>query len=188
MPLFIFFLLSYCCWRKRFVLFKNRKQTVYGEPLAPTWIPMTSTVGAFGLLHFSLSIMTGTIILLNLDKMLWRYSDWWGEMLLLHNLWTWGWHKLSVLTESCTSQRSSSVYQQGEAVFLEAIVEGPLHPSLALYVDSCVATLKPDPLSWPRYKFISNHGSVCTSQSKITVSSSGTFCWSFINKRFPSVM
>ncbi|XP_023202483.1 zona pellucida sperm-binding protein 3-like [Xiphophorus maculatus] len=108
----------------------KRKQRVHGEPIAPTWVPMTSTIGAFDLLHFSLSIMT----------------------------------------KSCTSHRSSSVYQQGEAGFLEARVEVPLHPSLTLYVDSCVATLKPDLLSRPRYKFISNHG--CMMDSLLPDSSS----------------
>jgi len=60
----------------------------------------------------------------------------------------------------CAAQRGSSVYQHGEAVFLEASVEAPLHPPLALFVDHCVATLKPDPLSLPSYKFINKHGSI----------------------------
>uniref|UniRef100_A0A3Q2PG98 Zona pellucida sperm-binding protein 3 n=1 Tax=Fundulus heteroclitus TaxID=8078 RepID=A0A3Q2PG98_FUNHE len=128
----------------------KRKQTVKGEPLAPTWVPMTSTLNAFGLLRFSLSVMT----------------------------------------ESCMSERSSSEYQQGEAVFLEASVEAPLHPSLRLYVDSCVATLKPDLLSWPRYKFISNHG--CMMDSVLPGSSSrylprkqiSKLCFSFKTFRF----
>ncbi|KAM4564581.1 zona pellucida sperm-binding protein 3-like [Fundulus diaphanus] len=128
----------------------KRKQTVKGEPLAPTWVPMTSTLNAFGLLRFSLSVMT----------------------------------------ESCMSERSSSEYQQGEAVFLEANLEAPLHPSLTLYVDSCVATLKPDLLSWPRYKFISNHG--CMMDSVLPGSSSrylpreqtSRLCFSFKTFRF----
>lgn len=66
----------------------------------------------------------------------------------------------SSLTDGCTSLRTSSVYQQGEAVFLEASVEAPLHPLLTVYVDYCVATLKPDPLSLPAYKFVNKHGSV----------------------------
>uniref|UniRef100_A0A8C2ZAV6 Zona pellucida sperm-binding protein 3 n=1 Tax=Cyclopterus lumpus TaxID=8103 RepID=A0A8C2ZAV6_CYCLU len=111
----------------------KRKQTVNGEPLTPTWLPMTSTVSAFGLLHFSLRTVAG----------------------------------------DCTALRSSSVYQQGEAVFLEASVEAPLHPPLALFVDHCVATLKPDPLSLPSYKFISNHG--CLMDSVLPGSSSKFF-------------
>nr|XP_046236622.1 zona pellucida sperm-binding protein 3-like [Scatophagus argus] len=108
----------------------KRKQTVNGEPLTPTWLPMTSTVSVFGLLRFSLRTMA----------------------------------------DSCTSLRSSLVYQQGEAVFLEASVEAPLHPPLTLYVDYCVATLKPDPLSLPRYKFITEHG--CLMDSVVPRSSS----------------
>ncbi|XP_034425241.1 zona pellucida sperm-binding protein 3-like [Hippoglossus hippoglossus] len=65
---------------------------------------------------------------------------------------------------------SSSVYQQGEAVFLEASVEAPLHPLLAVYVDYCVATLKPDPLSSPSYRFITNYG--CLVDSVLPGSSS----------------
>ncbi|KAF3836902.1 hypothetical protein F7725_004366 [Dissostichus mawsoni] len=109
---------------------RHRKQTVSGEPLTPTWLPMTSTISVFGLLHFSLRTMA----------------------------------------DGCPSPRSSSVYQQGEAVFLEASVEAPLHPPLTLYVDSCVATLKPDPLSLPSYKFITKHG--CLMDSVLPGSSS----------------
>ncbi|XP_033465567.1 zona pellucida sperm-binding protein 3-like [Epinephelus lanceolatus] len=108
----------------------RRKQTVNGEPLTPTWLPMTSTIIASGLLHFSLRTMA----------------------------------------DDCTSPRSSSVYQQGEAVFLEASVEAPRHPPLTLYVDYCVATLKPDPLSLPSYKFITKHG--CLMDSVLPMSSS----------------
>ncbi|XP_031144298.1 zona pellucida sperm-binding protein 3-like [Sander lucioperca] len=108
----------------------KRKQTVTGDALTPTWLPMTSTISVFGLLHFSLRTMA----------------------------------------DDCTSLRSSSVYQQGEAVFLEASVEAPLHPPLTLYVDYCVATLKPDPLSLPSYKFITKHG--CLMDSVLPGSSS----------------
>ncbi|XP_028285545.1 zona pellucida sperm-binding protein 3-like [Parambassis ranga] len=108
----------------------KRKLKVNGGPLRPTWVPMTSTVSVFGLLHFSLRIMA----------------------------------------DGCNSLRNSSIYQQGEAVFLEASVEAPLHPPLTLYVDSCVATLKPDPLSTPSYKFITNHG--CHVDSVLQSSSS----------------
>ncbi|XP_041842366.1 zona pellucida sperm-binding protein 3-like [Melanotaenia boesemani] len=108
----------------------ERKQEVKGQPLQPTWVPMTSTVAAIGLLNFSLRIMA----------------------------------------DGCTSSRSSSVYQQGEAVFLEASVEAQLHPSLTLYVDYCVATLNPDPLSRPSYRFIDKHG--CHMDSALPGSSS----------------
>ncbi|XP_041634750.1 zona pellucida sperm-binding protein 3-like [Cheilinus undulatus] len=111
----------------------KRKWTVSGEPLTPTWQPMTSTISAFGLLHFSLRTMK----------------------------------------DGCSSIHSSSVYQQGETLFLEASIEAPLHPPLTLYVDYCVATLKPDPLSMPSYKFISKHG--CLMDSMLPGSSSKFF-------------
>ncbi|XP_076021362.1 zona pellucida sperm-binding protein 3-like [Genypterus blacodes] len=96
----------------------KRERRVNGEPLSPTWLPMTSTISAVGLLHFSLNTMT----------------------------------------EGWTAPRSSSVYQRGEAVFLEARVEDQQHPPLRIYIDYCVATLRPDPLSLPNYKFIINNG------------------------------
>ncbi|KAL2078994.1 hypothetical protein ACEWY4_024738 [Coilia grayii] len=96
----------------------KRKQTVSGDPLTPTWLPMTSTVQAAGLLNFSLRVIR---------------DDW-------------------------RSVRSSTVFLQGEPVFLEAVVFAPLHPSVRVYVDYCVATLNPEPLSRPRYEFITNHG------------------------------
>ncbi|CAG5929386.1 unnamed protein product, partial [Menidia menidia] len=108
----------------------ERKQKVRGEPLQPTWIPMTSTISAFGLLHFSLRVMT----------------------------------------DGCSTLRSSSVYQQGETMFLEASVEALTHPALTLYVDYCVATLNPDPLSQPNYNFIAKHG--CHLDSMLPGSSS----------------
>ncbi|XP_020498450.1 zona pellucida sperm-binding protein 3 [Labrus bergylta] len=108
----------------------KRKQTVTGEALTPTWLPMTLTISAFGLLHFSLRTME----------------------------------------DGCSSTRRSSVYQQGEAVFLEAGIKAPLHPSLTLYVDYCVATFNPDPLSMPSYKFITKHG--CLMDSMVPGSSS----------------
>uniref|UniRef100_A0A3Q3JGT7 Zona pellucida sperm-binding protein 3 n=1 Tax=Monopterus albus TaxID=43700 RepID=A0A3Q3JGT7_MONAL len=108
----------------------KRKQTVNGEPLTPTWLPMTSTLSVFGLLHFSLRTMTG----------------------------------------GCTAPRSSSVYQQGEAVFLEASVQTLLQPPLTVYVDYCIATMKSDPLSLPGYRFITKHG--CLMDSLLPWSSS----------------
>ena len=61
------------------------------------------------------------------------------------------------------SVRSTTVFLQGEPVFLEAAVYAPLHPPLRVYVDYCVATLNPEPLSEPRYEFIVNQGLVCNS-------------------------
>lgn len=81
-----------------------------------------------------------------------------GSVVSIWNPYEIGIEKNCVYADGCRSLRSSSAYQQGEAVFLEASVEAPLHPPLTLYVDYCVATLKPDPLSLPSYKFITKHG------------------------------
>lgn len=138
---------------------EHRKQTVNGQPLSPTWQPMTSTVGVFGLLHFSLHTMEGESTgLLIFEHIGWKF---------ILDVWQYCLHVQSDCSvkiafpshaDDCTSARSSSVYQQGEAVFLEASVEAPQHLALALYVDYCVATLNSDPLSSPSYEFISKHG------------------------------
>ncbi|XP_031441054.2 zona pellucida sperm-binding protein 3-like [Clupea harengus] len=107
-----------------------KRQTASGEPLTPTWLPMTHTIQAAGLLNFSLKVM----------EVGWR------------------------------SVRSTTVFLQGEPVFLEAAVYAPLHPPLRVYVDYCVATLNPEPLSEPRYEFIVNQG--CLVDSLVPLSSS----------------
>lgn len=57
-------------------LCEHRMQTVTGEPLTPTWLPMTSTISVFGLLHFSLHTMTGEDTLSNSSKpSQWKISD-----------------------------------------------------------------------------------------------------------------
>ncbi|MCJ8731406.1 hypothetical protein PDJAM_G00199330 [Pangasius djambal] len=96
----------------------KRKFRVSAEPLSPTWLPMTSTIEAVGLLHFSLNVIKGDV----------------------------------------GSLRQSTVFQQGEPLFLEAAVHGPMHRPLRIYVDHCVATVDSYPLSRPSYEFISNRG------------------------------
>ncbi|XP_068164095.1 zona pellucida sperm-binding protein 3-like [Antennarius striatus] len=108
----------------------KRRQTVMGQPLTPTWQPMTSTISVFGLLRFSLRIMK----------------------------------------DDCSSLRTSWVYQQGEAVFLEASIDATQHLPLTLYVDYCVATLTSDLHSLPSYKFVTKHG--CLVDSVLPGSSS----------------
>ncbi|KAF4089080.1 hypothetical protein AMELA_G00062410 [Ameiurus melas] len=39
----------------------KRKFRVSSEPLSPTWLPMTSTIEAVGLLHFSLDVIKGSL-------------------------------------------------------------------------------------------------------------------------------
>ncbi|XP_051800039.1 zona pellucida sperm-binding protein 3-like [Acanthochromis polyacanthus] len=133
----------------------KRKQKVTMGLLSPTWVPLTSTINVFGFLRFSLRFMTGqTTMLLNLNCISVRF------LCNIVSNWSTYSNIMSVCSYSdgCTSRRSPLVYQQGEAVFLEASVDAPLHPPLTIYVDSCVATLKPDHLSLPSYKFLTKHG------------------------------
>ncbi|KAG7252378.1 hypothetical protein CRUP_024485, partial [Coryphaenoides rupestris] len=64
--------------------------------------------------------------------------------------------------------RSSSPFQLGSLVILEASVEAPGHPSLRLYADRCVVSPSPYPLDSPGYEFITNHGAglaLCVSEA-----------------------
>lgn len=70
----------------------------------------------------------------------------WRCCLYVESKWSRHWKEnICYSTDVCTSLCSSTVYQQGEAVLLEARVEALMHPPVTVYVDSCVATLKPDP-------------------------------------------
>ncbi|XP_041822243.1 zona pellucida sperm-binding protein 3-like [Chelmon rostratus] len=73
---------------------------------------------------------------------------------------------LRLVTENWQSQRPSSVYFLSDVMHIEAAVLQGHHVPLRVYVDSCVATVTPDPGSLPRYPFISNHG--CLSDAKLT--------------------
>lgn len=81
----------------------------------------------------------------------------WRCCLYVESKWSRHWKEnICYSTDVCTSLCSSTVYQQGEAVLLEARVEALMHPPVTVCVDSCVATLKPDPLSLQSYTFITN--------------------------------
>ncbi|XP_070813920.1 zona pellucida sperm-binding protein 3-like [Chaetodon trifascialis] len=73
---------------------------------------------------------------------------------------------LRLMTESWQSQRPSSVYFLSDVMHIEAAVLQGHHVPLRVYVDSCVATVNPDPSSQPRYPFINNHG--CLRDAKLT--------------------
>lgn len=136
----------------------HSKQAVSGEPLTPAWLPMTSTVRAHGLLHFSLQPMTGTFVLhLKMKTLVLDFMD---RSACSSGVF------VVCYTDGCASARNSLTYQQGEALFLEASVAIPLHPPLQLYVDSCTATLEPDPSSLPSYTFIAKNGYICSAHSQ----------------------
>ncbi|KAK9523861.1 hypothetical protein VZT92_017746 [Zoarces viviparus] len=73
---------------------------------------------------------------------------------------------LRFMTDDWQSQRPSRVYLQSEVMHIEATVLQGHHVPLRVHVDSCVATVSPDPNSQPAYPFISNHG--CLSDAKMT--------------------
>ncbi|MBN3300443.1 zona pellucida sperm-binding protein 3 [Amia ocellicauda] len=77
---------------------------------------------------------------------------------------------LRLMTDDWRSQRPTPVYQLGEVLHIEASVLQAGHLPLWLFVDSCVATLVPDPSSNPRYAFIGNRG--CLMDSRVTGSDS----------------
>nr|DBA29848.1 TPA: hypothetical protein GDO54_005906 [Pyxicephalus adspersus] len=65
---------------------------------------------------------------------------------------------LRLMTEDWNGQRSSSVFQLGQSFNIEASVITENHMNLILFVDSCVATVSPDPSSSPSYEIISYNG------------------------------
>uniref|UniRef100_A0A665TAM9 Zona pellucida sperm-binding protein 3 n=1 Tax=Echeneis naucrates TaxID=173247 RepID=A0A665TAM9_ECHNA len=73
---------------------------------------------------------------------------------------------LRLMTADWHSLRSSSVYFLSDVMHIEAAVLHGHHVPLRIYVDSCVATVSPDPGSQPSYPFISNHG--CLIDAKLT--------------------
>ncbi|KAM8722950.1 zona pellucida sperm-binding protein 3-like isoform 3-T3 [Acanthopagrus schlegelii] len=73
---------------------------------------------------------------------------------------------LRLMTEDWQEPRQSSVYFLSDVMHIEAAVAQGHHVPLRVYVDSCVATVTPDPDSRPRYPFIRDHG--CLSDAKLT--------------------
>ncbi|KAM6893928.1 zona pellucida sperm-binding protein 3-like, partial [Xenentodon cancila] len=73
---------------------------------------------------------------------------------------------LRLMTEDWQSQRPSNVYFLSDVMHIEASVLQGHHIPLRVFVDSCVATVNPDPSSKPRYPFITNYG--CLTDAKLT--------------------
>ncbi|XP_017277273.1 zona pellucida sperm-binding protein 3 [Kryptolebias marmoratus] len=63
---------------------------------------------------------------------------------------------LKLMTDDWLDERFSNTYLLGEPLYLKAWYSG--RDSRRLFVDSCVATLTPDPTSVPRYYLIEQHG------------------------------
>ncbi|XP_061571700.1 zona pellucida sperm-binding protein 3-like [Cololabis saira] len=73
---------------------------------------------------------------------------------------------LRLMTEDWQSRRPSNVYFLSDVMYIEASVLRGHHIPLRVFVDSCVATVNPDPTSKPRYPFITNYG--CLTDAKLT--------------------
>ncbi|XP_071768449.2 zona pellucida sperm-binding protein 3-like [Centroberyx gerrardi] len=71
---------------------------------------------------------------------------------------------LKLMTNDWRSELDSSVFYLGDVLHLEASYSGSDAAPRQLFIDSCVATLKPDATSVPRYRFIENHG--CLTDAK----------------------
>ncbi|XP_041858034.1 zona pellucida sperm-binding protein 3-like isoform X2 [Melanotaenia boesemani] len=69
---------------------------------------------------------------------------------------------LKLMTDDWSREMFSSTFHLGDLLHLEASYTGP--DQRRVFIDSCVATLTPDPTSVPRYYFIENHG--CLTDAK----------------------
>uniref|UniRef100_A0A8C5M0L7 Zona pellucida sperm-binding protein 3 n=1 Tax=Leptobrachium leishanense TaxID=445787 RepID=A0A8C5M0L7_9ANUR len=65
---------------------------------------------------------------------------------------------LRLMHDDWSSPRSSLVFQLGDIFNIEASVDVGNHVPMKVFVDSCVATLSPDPTSSPRYDIIAQYG------------------------------
>ncbi|KAM5171736.1 uncharacterized protein ACMZJ9_004495 [Mantella aurantiaca] len=65
---------------------------------------------------------------------------------------------LHLMADDWSGPRTSMVFQLGDAIYIEASVDIQNHIGLTLFVDSCVATISPDPSSAPRYEIIKANG------------------------------
>ncbi|XP_018417435.1 PREDICTED: zona pellucida sperm-binding protein 3-like [Nanorana parkeri] len=65
---------------------------------------------------------------------------------------------LSLMAEDWSGPRSSSVFQLGNILYIEASVDTQNHIGLILFIDRCVATISPDASSSPNYDIITDNG------------------------------
>uniref|UniRef100_A0A6Q2Z2A5 Zona pellucida sperm-binding protein 3 n=1 Tax=Esox lucius TaxID=8010 RepID=A0A6Q2Z2A5_ESOLU len=77
---------------------------------------------------------------------------------------------LRLMTADWQYERDSNEFSLGDILNIEASVMQYFHVPLRVFVDSCVATLEPNPNASPNYAFIDNHG--CLIDAKITGSHS----------------
>ncbi|XP_056426014.1 zona pellucida sperm-binding protein 3-like isoform X2 [Hyla sarda] len=63
-----------------------------------------------------------------------------------------------LMTDDWSARRSSSIFQLGDVMNIEASVVAENHVPMILFVDSCVATTTSRPNSSPRYEIIADNG------------------------------
>ncbi|XP_078090930.1 zona pellucida sperm-binding protein 3-like [Mustelus asterias] len=73
---------------------------------------------------------------------------------------------LRLMNGDWLTERTSTVYYLGELIHIEASVSMSNHMALKLYIDRCVATLRPDPDSSPRYSIIDYNGCLLDSKAE----------------------
>ncbi|XP_044535466.1 zona pellucida sperm-binding protein 3-like [Gracilinanus agilis] len=73
---------------------------------------------------------------------------------------------LQLMTDDWSAKRASSNYQLGDAISIQANVNTGSHVALRLFIDSCVATLKPNQDSTPSYALIDFYGCLVDRQSE----------------------
>ncbi|XP_072254953.1 zona pellucida sperm-binding protein 3-like [Pyxicephalus adspersus] len=77
---------------------------------------------------------------------------------------------LRLMADDWSIPRDSMVYQLGDIIYVEAQVDILNHVGMILFVDSCVATISPDPDSSPRYEIIKANGCLVDGQQEDTSS------------------
>ncbi|KAJ8003096.1 hypothetical protein DPEC_G00165820 [Dallia pectoralis] len=87
---------------------------------------------------------------------------------------------LRLMTADWHYERDSNEYSLGDMINVEASVMQYFHVPLRVFVDSCVASVLPDPNANPNYVFIDNHG--CMIDAKVTGSHSQFMARSEDNK------
>ncbi|XP_074153044.1 zona pellucida sperm-binding protein 3-like [Sminthopsis crassicaudata] len=78
---------------------------------------------------------------------------------------------LRLMEDDWSTGRSSSAFQLGDLIHIQADVYTGYHVPLRLFVDSCKATLTPDPASVPHYVVIDLNGCLVDGQSHDSSSS-----------------
>ncbi|XP_078090929.1 zona pellucida sperm-binding protein 3-like [Mustelus asterias] len=73
---------------------------------------------------------------------------------------------LCLMNGDWLTERTSTVYYLGELIHIEASVSMSNHMALKLYIDRCVATLRPGQDSTPRYSIIDYNGCLLDSKAE----------------------